>query len=431
MNYSKNHIRQITKINYFALNLCILGFLFLCLLIPIFVNAQDINSKSNIKNIPFDNFQMSIEEISSKKVKIKFNFEKKPKNISGFIVENPNRIVIDIFGLSSRTARNTNIELNKIKRLRVGIHQDKTRIVLDSPVKTLIEISKSDSNVSTDIATEFFISFPEETETDIIPSLSTLSPSSTPDSTPIITETPNPSPIFTPTPIATVMPTAITSPDPTPINTPTLNTTTEEVTPKASPEPSPNLMKETNNESSQEALPIKEKINKEEILSSDEKSVVIKDNSIQDKTTTEDLAKEKLSISKIEKEILDNDKKTLSEIKDQSEDEQEKDGIAVIRTIVFQTTSDNFTSSVVISASSIGAYTINKISSEQYELLLTRSRLKAPHLELPQFPPDSFKGFKYLSSSQSEDSVKVHLFVEEGTQLVPYIAQNKLWVKAE
>ena len=76
-------------------------------------------------------------------------------------------------------------------------------------------------------------------------------------------------------------------------------------------------------------------------------------------------------------------------------------------------------------------YTINQVSKNSYELAIPGAKLKGPHLTFPQFPPDSFKGFKFFQASESATGVSVKIEVEEGVVLSPYLAMGKLWIKAE
>jgi hypothetical protein len=69
--------------------------------------------EKQLKSMSFEGYVMEIYELDSSTIKVKLDFEKTPDKVTGFIVENPNRIVIDIFGIPSRTAKGTNIESKK------------------------------------------------------------------------------------------------------------------------------------------------------------------------------------------------------------------------------------------------------------------------------------------------------------------------------
>ena len=51
--------------------------------------------------------------------------------VEAIIVENPKRLVFDIKVLSSKGGKNLNISSQLFKKVRIGLHRDKTRIVLD------------------------------------------------------------------------------------------------------------------------------------------------------------------------------------------------------------------------------------------------------------------------------------------------------------
>ncbi len=391
-----------------------------------------------LKSIPFDGYEMIISEIDENTLKVNLVFEKAPTEVTGFIVENPNRIVIDIFGMPSRTARGTNIDSNKLRKVRVGIHQDKTRIVLDSPVKSPLEISQS-GNISSPV---FLITFPGayfEAETPVLTPAPSETPTPAPSPEPTLAPTEEPTreptreptlaPTATPTPEPTPSPTPSPTPESTPAPTPSPSPTPAPATPSPTPEPTPEPTKAPSPSPTPSpvatATPL---VTPPATEPPDTKKPDTKKEVELQKTAAPELSpevpKESLSITEIEESI--------KEIETKDKDvEVDSDGNAIVKTIVFQTTSDNFISSIVISATSLGAYTMNKIAPGEYELSLTRSRLKGPHLELPQFPPDSFKGFTYVRASEKDDAVFIHIYVDEGVRLTPYIAQDKLWVKAE
>lgn len=459
----------------------IFTFVSLCLI------SQTVQADQLIKSIPFDGYEMILSEVDATTVKVELNFEKQAGEISGFVVDTPpTRIVIDIFGMPSKTARSTSIQSKKINKIRVGIHQDKTRIVLDSPVKTQPEITQSGTANNPVFLIKFTSSSPEslkdeerkiapvatpaetpvakETPLPIVtpavtpvptatPELKpttpkpTATPTATPTSTPKPepTATPTPKPTPTPTPTPTPKPTPTPTAVPTPVPTPTATPTPEPIeSPTALietlPEPSlPSVDESKSLGSKTEEKTLGALPNKKELVQEIESEISsppapglpeIKDQTVEQPSptpvSTPEVPKESLSISEVEESI----KKSLPPQQDIQEVPAD-DGRNVVRTIVFQTTSENFVSSIVVSASAIGAYTMNQKAPGEYELTLTNSRLKGPHLELPQYPPDTFKGFRFVRALENEDSVTVHIQVDAGIKLTPFIAQDKLWVRVD
>jgi hypothetical protein len=323
------------------------AFLFLIIVHPELAHAE-----KEVKSIPFNGYEMKILEISKTKIQVVFNFEIPPKEITGFIVDKPTRIVIDIIGIPSKTARASKIDLPLINKLRVGIHQDKTRIVFDSSTKSLVSIHKQGTTLSPSFTLEF--------QENILDSV-LIEKDTSGRELKIKKQEPTPAPTKEPTPKPTEIPTTVAT------IIPSIQIPTEE------PTPTPPL-------------------------------------------------KETQSIAQLEESIKESETKEIDTF---------EDGKSIVKTIVFQTTSDNFISSIVVTATSLGAYTLNQTVPGEYQLTITRSKLKGDHLILPQFPPDSFKGFKYVKAEEREDSVIVSIFVNEGVRLSPYIAQDKLWVRVE
>jgi hypothetical protein len=381
----------------------IIAWFFFAVLCLGFIQPEHVHAQREVKSVPFNGYEMKILEISRKEIQVVFNFETAPKEITGFIVDNPTRIVIDIFGIPSRTARGANIEVSTITKLRVGIHQDKTRIVLDSPVKSGVNIHQEGTALSPTFVIVFEEDQPAQDQKEN-ESSDTESKLKKQETAPAPTKEPTPSPTKEPTPVPTKIPT------PKPTEVPTPVATEVPSTPMPIKEPTPEL-----SDSKEEKDPKK--------LGSVEDTLASGDlDSTQEERLPPAPPKETQSITQLEESIKESEAKKKDII---------DDGKAVVKTIVFQTTSDNFISSIVVTATSLGAYTLNQTVPGEYELTITRSKLKGDHLMLPQFPPDSFKGFKYVKSEERDDSVVVSIFVTEGVRLSPYIAQDKLWVRVE
>ena len=122
--------------------------------------------------------------------------------------------------------------------------------------------------------------------------------------------------------------------------------------------------------------------------------------------------------------------------KDTSKTRQEKAEIAptksfsLITQILFQAPSDAPLGALAIDGSNLEGYSLNQKGPNLYELVLNNSTLEREQLTLPQFPPESFKGFEVVLANQKDDQVVIKVYVNDGVKLSSYLVKGKLWLKA-
>lgn len=102
-----------------------------------------------------------------------------------------------------------------------------------------------------------------------------------------------------------------------------------------------------------------------------------------------------------------------------------------LQSIYFQITENTNLPAVAFEIPGLKSYALNKLTEELYELVLDNTYLKGKHLELPQFPPDSFIGFAVINAAEDQvnNKVVIKIYVDEGTKLFPYYMNDQLWVK--
>ncbi len=271
-----------------------------------------------------------------------------------------------------------------MQKIRVGIHKDKTRIVFD--IKPSVsnlkfgEENKSDPNVS---KYEYLFN---------------LNGTSNDTNEPIIEE-----PTKTPTPEAT------------PTATPTKEIIQETPKPIRKPTSTP--------------IELEEEITKD--FSTPEQTQDKIEVELPEATTQKTLPTP--TITSIPESNTPSSTKPLRDI-DQAILDMEKNSLtkkAVLKNVVFQTTSDNIQSSIAVSISQIDTFNLKQVSESKYVLELPATKLRASHLSLPQYPPDSFKGFVYIKAEETELDSSVIIEVDPGVKLVAEVSQGKLWIKSK
>ncbi|HMO18258.1 MAG TPA: AMIN domain-containing protein [Oligoflexia bacterium] len=392
------------------------------------------------REIPFNGFNLAIVQIAEDSLELKINFTDKTRKVEGFIVENPYRIVIDIEGAPSSIARSLKLDSKLVSRLRVGIHPDKTRIVLDSNTKNNIDIKEYPSGTKDSILFKAGFNIPTSASSSEENKKENKLPN-----TIQAEKTTSPVPLQIPV-IPSPTPTGKIIPSPEPSSVPLAAKQSPASVKSVTPIPTPGLETKTTEESNDEietdtsgpiignkspAQTAKTEVSFPALPASPAPPI----NPKEEKTETDvNLARLK-SQSDLTKDEATQDKKVVSpNVTSENktiEQPRPDDPRAVVKNIVFQASSENFKSSVVVIASKLGLYELKKKSANEYELTLKMSRLKADYLTLPQFPPDSFKGFRYIKSSQGETDISVQIFVDDGTRLTAFIADEKLWVRVD
>ena len=102
----------------------------------------------------------------------------------------------------------------------------------------------------------------------------------------------------------------------------------------------------------------------------------------------------------------------------------------VVKGIFYQMTSGAKVPAVVFDVEGLSSYTLKKKKPDLFELTLDNVKLAGRHLTLPQFPPDAFFGFNVIVAKEEGKNVAVKIYIEEGVKLFPFIAKKQLWLKA-
>lgn len=309
------------------------------------------------------------------------------------VIDNPTRLVVDVPGKPSKAPQNVTVRDSSISAIRVGAHPDKTRIVLDirsgAPQYTA-EKSAHGAVVSFTFAGSAdthatspendFDETPEPTRAPV--KHATIEP--TPVETPLLK--PSPTPKVTPTPKATPTP----KPSPTPKARPTPEEDDEDDTtdvPPATPARTPAGVATPKQEAEPEASPSEVNPGKA------------------------------------------NPNKDFDLDIDQLDTTPHTGGGGTVKAIYYQTTNNTKIPAVAFDVDGLGSYSLNKKAPDLYELVLDNAHLAGNFLTLPQFPPDSFRGFSVIVARNEGGKVFVKIYVEEGVKLFPFIAKGQLWLK--
>lgn len=102
----------------------------------------------------------------------------------------------------------------------------------------------------------------------------------------------------------------------------------------------------------------------------------------------------------------------------------------VVKGIFYQMTSGAKVPAVVFDVEGLSSYSLKKKKPDLFELTLDNVKLAGKHLTLPQFPPDAFFGFNVIVAKEEGKNVAVKIYIEEGVKLFPFIAKKQLWLKA-
>ncbi len=271
-----------------------------------------------------------------------------------FAVENPSRLVVDIPGFVARGPQKQDVINPDLSALRLGVHKDKTRLVVDINNKLIPEYSvTSDSNLGALIVSFNFDS-------------NTVSDPTSSEPLALATETTNikmPEPVAVPEEEPSELPPVV-------IEEPEMPEITIEEPEAVEPEEDP--------------MPLE--------LPQEPQEPTF--------ASVEDVQTPAVS-----------------------------SGFGVVKGVYYQAAKNSKTSSIMVDVDGLNQYSLSQASPGAYELLLRDTTLKGPHLSLPQFPPDTFKGFEVIVASQRGDDVVVKVYTDSGVKLSPFIAQGKLWLR--
>jgi hypothetical protein len=271
--------------------------------------------------------------------------------INILVIENPIRLVIDVAGVSSKASQSIPVKNSKISSLRIGVHPDKTRIVIDVTGIDAPEYEISDNGEVT------FSFVGQSADSDV--------------------EEPA-RPVATPKPIIEIKEIP-TLPKKEPIAQPT---------PRIAPTPKPIT------EVDEDLPPI--------LAPKKKPPPVIED--IEESSSDDSVDEEIPAIAK-------------------------QPGTGLVKSIYYQTLSDTGAPAVTLDIEGLDSYSLNKRKPDLYELVIQNAHLAGKHLSLPQFPPDTFKGFSVIVGREEGGNVFLKIYVEENVKLFPFVAKGQLWLK--
>ena len=288
------------------------------------------------------------------------------------VLENPSRFVVDILGASSKSSKTYNTNSALVKALRTGIHADKLRIVLDlkTNVKPEFKVRSQGSN-----AYDIELSFSGSNQDNLVDDK----------------DTKNLQVVST-----TIKKTTITSTT----STTTTTTSTTSTTLK------------------------KEKTTTTSSISATSTTTTSTTTLVKKTTTT--LAKS--GKNQTSEELVNSQTQLSPELKDNAKINKVSSG-SVVKSIYFQVTENTKLPALTFQIPGLKSYFLDKQSPFLYLLTLEDTSLAETHLSLPQFPPETFKGFTVVTAKQEGSKVMVKIYVEENTKLFPFINKDELWIK--
>jgi len=348
---------------------------FLLLMLPFLLLARaSVGWAAPLAQARTTGLRVSLESSTTNTFKLKIDSlsgsEKLGHRINVLVIENPTRLVVDVAGVSSKAAQTVPVRNSKISALRIGVHPDKTRIVLDVGGDDAPEYEISEEG---EIMFSFGGSAQKDENEDDLPR-----PLATPKKSVEIKELPNLAP--------------------------------KKVQPEATPEPTPRIIEDKPNPDDSDELPaiLKKKPPKEDDLLDD------LDRSSESSSGAKSSSAESSDDGSLDEEI--------PAITNQP-------GTGMVKAIYYQTLSDTGAPAVTLDIDGLDSYSLNKRKPDLYELVIQNAHLSGKHLSLPQFPPDTFKGFSVIVAREEGGNVFLKIYVEENVKLFPFVAKGQLWLK--
>lgn len=397
--------------------------------LSIFINANQVFG-APLGQITSGPLKIALSRIDKGKYQLNIKFPGVGADVEPqvFVVENPTRLVIDIPGKFGKSAQSLNLKDSELSSLRLGLHPDKTRIVVDikkassaefstklegeevlvrfslavstddlfdditepdrspTPLPTILkkpEVSKDKDDEDETISKE------EISETELVKEsefskqaikkklaeLERVKEKAEKQVLPVSTPTPISAPkiLATPTPVAAIKeePAAILSPSPVP---------TLEVAPAT-------------------------------------KTIVSTGNTGPGETGLTETGPNTKTEPAVTEPANTGPAKSVTAAS------------AAVKSIYYQTLKNTRVPAVAMDVTGLNSYTLNKIKSDLYELVIENATLQGKHLTLPQFPPDSFQGFEVIIAKQEVGRVVVKIYTDENAKLFPFTSGGQLWVK--
>jgi len=104
-------------------------------------------------------------------------------------------------------------------------------------------------------------------------------------------------------------------------------------------------------------------------------------------------------------------------------------GVATVNGIRFDSSPEGDKYSVVIAASGIEEYSLRRKEEGRYELVIVDAAFDGGYLAFPHFPPRDFLGLQVVVGSESKDGVVFSFHVDSGARLVPHRSDEGLRVQ--
>lgn len=353
-----------------------------------------------------------------------------------FTLDNPARIVVDIPGFPSRAAKTIDLSDGRFSAIRVGLHHDKTRLVLDVAGNKLPQYSV-DSASANEVGVELnFADAPTDTEpgaNDMVP-FGEVSKEQAPPAEPI-------APVVTELPKAELALPAPTEPEPkAPAEPAVLHAKLSAPEPEAKPvaiapeaKPTPEKPKRKKPEAEVITMVGSERIEPAVSPKAEPPVEVIPPVPVQNTEPDQQLEEPTEPETRKGKHV----KKTEPE--EPSEDLSAEESVKVktkpgagpgkLSSFAFKITDRPGKYAVQINVDQLGDYKLTRPKGDLYELVLQNTRLSGPHLTFPQFPPDEFQGFQAIAAVQRGEDVVVRIFVDDEVKLSPYRTEGQLWVQ--
>ena len=341
-----------------------------------------------------------------------------------FTLESPGRLVVDVPGFQAKSSRSIPIRHGNFSSLRIGVHQGKIRAVFDlkGQVPSYILSGKSGAN-------EFSVRFgfgapPEEAPAYGLNTTPPGRPKSmpervvrVPDITPEVPRAvPEPQPKVAKVP---QVPNPASGPRrPLLVSAGTSTPDTPKV-PVVKPDPMPDLQK---------VMPAEPKMPDTSINTAKTTPSVVYGEP--PKPTQVEVPQQQLPVVPPQpvpsaKQPPPPDSQQLASLATAAKTA----GNAVVTGLFFKTVSEGNTPALMVAGTRVKNYSLSRKKPNLFELVLENSKLVGQHLTLPQFPPDTFRGFDVVVASQQANDTVIKIYVEEGSRLSPFRAKNQLWVK--
>lgn len=346
---------------------------------------------------------------------------------SVFVLESPSRLVVDLVGFPSLTARNVTLDNNSgVVALRVGAHKDKTRLVIDIAGVGLptYEIGAPTKDRTGRLQTEVRFS---------IPTGSLAAPAE-------------------PVPSPTEPPAVVTTPPPAVLPPPDVLEAEEEDSSKAPTRP--DLYADEKILDSVPAVPAKKiAIENEPKLPENPPVTAPKPLDAKEPAAASPVAVNSVAANSVKGNLVsavDGNIPTQVVPAPTQEDAHEikfsnsRPSAAETKTVdtapvtagggkvtglLYQVSNSSGALAVRITGIALDDFKLTRTKPTLYELEIRGAQLGGNHLSLPQFPPDNFHGFEAISAIQQGNDALVRIFVEDGIKLAPLRIKGDLWVE--